>query len=95
MFPCESSLSKERITLQGLPTATQLAGIECVTILPAPITLFSPIVTPAKIMHPPPIQTLSLISILETQKDLLLMSTIPLAFCFDRKTLQFQCAGLQ
>ena len=30
---------------QGLPTATQLSGIERFTILPAPITLFRPIFT--------------------------------------------------
>ena len=50
---------KYRITLQGLPTATQSAGMERVTTLPAPITLFFPIVTPGSRIQPPPIQTLS------------------------------------
>lgn len=42
------------ITLHGLPTAIQLAGIDLVTTQPAPITLPLPIVTPASMMHPPP-----------------------------------------
>ena len=46
------------ITLQGLPTATTLSGISLVTILPAPITTFSPIVTPGTITTPAPIQAL-------------------------------------
>ena len=34
------------ITIQGFPTATVLDEISLVTILPAPITTLSPIVTP-------------------------------------------------
>ena len=45
-----------RITRQGFPTAKLFAGISLVTTLPAPITLFCPIVTPGKIITPPPIQ---------------------------------------
>ena len=56
-------LSNRRITLQGFPTATQFPGTELVTTLPAPITLFSPIVTPGRRIQPPPIHTLSFISI--------------------------------
>ena len=48
-----------RITLHGLPTANELGGIDLLTTLPAPITEFLPIVTPGKIITPPPIQTLS------------------------------------
>jgi hypothetical protein len=43
----------------GLPTATTLAGTSFVTTAPAPITLLSPMVTPASTMAPPPSQTLS------------------------------------
>lgn len=50
---------KYRVTLHGLPNATQFSGIECVTTLPAPITLFFPIVTPGRMITPPPIHTLS------------------------------------
>lgn len=39
-----------------------IAGMERLTTLPAPITEFSPMVTPAKRMPPPPIHALSLIS---------------------------------
>lgn len=35
-----------RITLQGLPTATELSGISLTTTLPPPITTLLPIVTP-------------------------------------------------
>jgi len=35
-----------------------LAGIDFVTTLPAPIVVLSPIVTPGRMMHPPPIHTL-------------------------------------
>ena len=44
------------ITLQGLPTAIEFGGMDFVTTEPAPIVQLSPIVTPAKIMLPPPIQ---------------------------------------
>ena len=47
-------MSISLITLQGLPTATQFAGIERVTTLPAPITLFSPMVTSGSMITPPP-----------------------------------------
>ena len=57
------SLSIYFITLHGFPTATQLSGIERVTTLPAPITLFLPIVTPGKTMLPPPIHAPSQIFI--------------------------------
>ena len=47
-----SSLS----TLHGLPTATTFDGISVATILPAPMTVLSPIVTPGSIVTPAPIQ---------------------------------------
>ena len=46
-----------RITRHGFPTATQFSGMERVTTLPAPMTLFLPIVTPGRRIAPPPIQT--------------------------------------
>ena len=42
-----------------MPTANELGGIDLLSTLPAPITEFLPIVTPGKIITPPPIQTLS------------------------------------
>ena len=48
---CHILLSIRLITRQGLPTATQSAGMEPVTTLPAPIMLFFPIVTPV-LYHP-------------------------------------------
>lgn len=48
------------MTRQGLPTATLYAGISFTTTLPAPITEFSPIVTPGRMTEPPPIHTPSL-----------------------------------
>lgn len=48
---------KFRATLQGFPYATQFSGMERVTTLPAPITLFFPIVTPGRMIVPPPIHT--------------------------------------
>ncbi len=47
----------DRTTRQGLPYATVFDGRECVTTLPAPITTLSPIVTPGRMMAPPPIHT--------------------------------------
>ena len=44
------------ITLQGLPTAIELSGISFVTTEPAPMTQFSPIVTPGVMTTSPPIQ---------------------------------------
>ena len=52
MFYCQ----KFRMTLHGFPTATQFSGMERVTTLPAPMTLFLPIVTPERRIAPPPIQ---------------------------------------
>ena len=46
------------ITLQGFPTATLFDGISLFTILPAPITTLSPIVTPGSTTTFPPIHTL-------------------------------------
>lgn len=46
------------ITLQGFPTAIELAGILLFTTLPAPIVTLSPIVTPGRILAPAPIHTL-------------------------------------
>lgn len=46
-----------RITWHGFPTATQFSGMERVTTLPAPMTLFLPIVTPGRRIAPPPIHT--------------------------------------
>ena len=48
-----------RITLHGLPTATELSGISFTTILPAPITTLLPIVTLGITCTLGPIQTLS------------------------------------
>ena len=45
-----------RITLHGLPTASEFSGISFVTTLPAPITEPSPIVTPGRTITPPPSQ---------------------------------------
>src|SRR5690554_2745321 len=50
--------SMDLITLQGFPPAITLAGISLVTTLPAPITLFSPIVTPFKTVTFTPSHTL-------------------------------------
>ena len=46
------------MTLQGLPTAMEFAGISFITTLPAPITQLSPIVTPGITHTFPPNQTL-------------------------------------
>jgi hypothetical protein len=45
------------ITRAGLPTATELGGMLFVTTLPAPTTLFSPIVIPGRTIAFAPIQT--------------------------------------
>ena len=45
------------MTRQGTPTATTLAGMSCVTTLPAPMTALSPMVTPASTVQPAPSQT--------------------------------------
>ena len=42
----------------GLPTAVTAAGTSRVTTLPAPISALSPILTPGRIIAPPPIHTL-------------------------------------
>lgn len=44
-------------------STAQFGGIGRFTTLPAPITLFSPMVTPGRRIQPPPIQTLFPISI--------------------------------
>ena len=51
------------ITLQGLPAAIQSVGMLLVTILPAPMILLAPIVTPFRIMQWAPIQASSSIVI--------------------------------
>src|SRR5690606_12440620 len=48
---------RRRIARHGLPTATQLAGRSLVTTLPAPTTVFSPMLTPGQTIAPPPSQT--------------------------------------
>ena len=45
--------------MQGFPTATTFEGMFFVTMLPAPITTLSPIVTPPITVTLPPNQTLS------------------------------------
>ena len=50
-------------TLQGTPAAMLLAGILFVTTLPAPMTLFVPMVTPFRMVQFVPIQTSSSITI--------------------------------
>ena len=60
-------------------TATQSAGMERVTTLPAPMTLLRPIVTPGKIMAPPPIHTLS--SIFMGSANVLQMALLSSQFC--------------
>lgn len=47
------------MTLHGLPAANTPDGISLVTTLPAPITVFDPIVTPGKIVTLEVTQTLS------------------------------------
>lgn len=47
------------ITLAGIPTANELAGMSFVTTLPDPITTLLPMVTPLLIVQFDPIQTLS------------------------------------
>src|SRR5699024_1582422 len=62
IFPrkyCRSRSVMGRNTRQGLPTATTLAGMSWVTTLPAPMTLFSPMLTPGSRMAPAPIHTRS------------------------------------
>lgn len=44
---------------QGLPAAKTPAGIFLLTTLPAPMTLFDPMVTPGNMITPVVIQTLS------------------------------------
>jgi hypothetical protein len=51
------SLHSCRITRQGLPTAITFAGKSRVTTLPAPTTVFAPIVTPGQTTALPPSQT--------------------------------------
>ncbi len=46
------------MTLHGFPAARVFAGMSWVTTDPAPIVVLSPIVTPGKIIAPPPIHTL-------------------------------------
>ena len=46
-----------RMMRQGLPTATTFAGKSRVTTLPAPTTVFAPIVTPGQTTARPPSQT--------------------------------------
>lgn len=55
-----------RINLAGLPAQTSLSGISLVTIEPAPITEFSPIITGLQMM------------VLQPKKAFLLIWTLPL-----------------
>lgn len=48
-----------RINFAGFPAHIWFAGTGFVTTLPAPIMLFSPMVTPFKMMHFAPMKTLS------------------------------------
>ena len=52
-LPC----SIGRITRHGLPAANTPAGTSRVTTLPAPITARAPMVTPGRMIAPPPTQT--------------------------------------
>ena len=76
-----------RITQQGFPHAIVLSGMFLVTTLPAPITTFSPIVTPGKIMVPPPIHELSLMdtgkALVFTVECVLSKRILPLRGCVD------------
>src|ERR1700760_5073912 len=47
------------MTTHGLPAAIELGGISCWTTLPAAIMVFSPIVTPLRMITPPPMKALS------------------------------------
>ena len=47
------------MTIAGLPAAITFSGMSEATTLPAPITLFFPIVTPLQIVAPSPTQTFS------------------------------------
>lgn len=55
--------SRYRMTLAGLPATTVFAETLRVTTAPAPTTAFLPTLTPGNRMAPPPIHTLSSISI--------------------------------
>ena len=46
------------MTLHGFPTARTLAGTSLVTMLPAPIVVSSPMLTPGQMIAPAPIHTL-------------------------------------
>ena len=46
-----------RTTRQGLPKASTPAGTSLVTMLPAPMTAFSPMVTPGRMTLPAPTHT--------------------------------------
>src|SRR5215469_10362864 len=63
---CMSYLSS-RITRQGFPTATLLAGIFLTTRLAAPMTELSPMLTPGQMTQRPPSQTFSpMVPVLQT-----------------------------
>ena len=49
--------SISRMTRHGLPAAKTFSGTSRVTTLPAPITARDPMVTPGRMMAPPPTQT--------------------------------------
>ena len=51
------------MTRHGLLAQNTPSGMSLVTTLPAPTTVFEPIVTPGQMMAPPPIQTSTPISI--------------------------------
>ena len=80
------------ITRQGFPTATQSAGMERVTTLPAPMTLLRPIVTPGKIMAPPPIHTLS--SIFMGSANVLQMALLSSQFCMVLSFTFVECVAV-
>ena len=80
------------ITRQGFPTATQSAGMERVTTLPAPMTLLRPIVTPGKIMAPPPIHTLS--SIFMGSANVLQMALLSSQFCMVLSFAFVECVAV-
>ena len=54
---CLSASVIGRMTLHGLPTATESLGMSLTTTLPPPITTLLPIVTPGMTCTPPPIHT--------------------------------------
>ena len=87
-----TNLYNSRITRHGFPTARQFAGMERVTTLPAPMTVFSPIVTPGRMMTPPPIHAPS--SILTGRAMVLQMSSPSIQSQAIRSRTSVECVAV-